>query len=59
MLINWLLNNFIKLVAGSDVNDTEKIGFFNLEKSQVKSVFKFFWYIFHTLIDLGLNECFP
>ena len=60
MLINWLLNNVIKLVACSDLNDTEKISFFNLERSQViKSVFKFFWYRFHTLIDLGLNECFP
>ena len=43
MLINWLLNRVIKLVAGIDLNDIEKISFLNLEKSRViKSVFKFF-----------------
>lgn len=51
MLINWLLNRVIKLVAGSDLNDIEKISFLNLEKSVIKSVFKRLWHRFYALIN--------
>ena len=60
LLINWLLNRIIKLIAGTDLNGVEKWCFLNLVKSQViKSVFKFLWYRFHALIDLDLKECSP
>ena len=60
VLINWLLNCIVKLIAGTNINDIEKLVFWTWESHKLLNLFSsFFWYRLDALVDIDLNECSP